>query len=74
MGWVDFKLKEYQSSLGLLEYAYELEKHPEIAAHLGEVLWVLGREDDAKSIWSDAVMKHPSNDVLLETLKRHGVD
>ena len=74
MGWVDFKLKDYQSSLGLLEHAYELEKHPEIAAHLGEVLWVLGREDDAKSIWSDAVMKHPSNDVLLETLKRHGVD
>ncbi len=55
MGWVDFKLKDYQSSLGLLEHAYELEKHPEIAAHLGEVLWVLGREDDAQSLGSDAV-------------------
>ena len=74
MGWVEFKLEDYETSLALLERAYQLERHPEIAAHLGEVLWVLGREVDAKSIWSEALSVHPGNEVLLDTLGRHGVD
>ena len=74
MGWIEFKLKDYDKSITLLQRAYDLERHPEIAAHLGEALWARGREVEAKSVWTSALDQFPDNDVLLETLERHGMD
>lgn len=74
MGWIEFKLKDYDKSITLLQRAYELERHPEIAAHLGEALWAQGREVEAKSVWTSAFDQFPDNDVLLETLERYGLD
>ena len=74
MGWIEFKLKNYDKSIALLQRAYELERHPEIAAHLGEALWAVGLEVDAKSVWTSALDQFPDNDVLLYTVKRYGVD
>lgn len=74
MGWIEFKLKDYDKSISLLQRAYELERHPEIAAHLGEALWAQGREVEAKSVWTGALDQFPDNDVLLETVERYGVD
>ena len=51
-----------------------MERHPEIAAHLGEALWAVGYEIEAKSVWTGAFDQFPDNDVLLETIKRHGAD
>jgi tetratricopeptide (TPR) repeat protein len=47
-----------------LQKAYVIKKDAEIAAHLGEVLWMLGRQDDAQRIWAEAVMRHPTNGEL----------
>jgi hypothetical protein len=43
---------------------------PEIAAHLGEVLWVQGTKEEAKEIWQSALKEHPGNEALLNTMKK----
>ena len=43
---------------------------PEIAAHLGEVLWAQGQRDEAGKLWQASLQTHPGNEVLLETLRR----
>jgi hypothetical protein len=43
---------------------------PEIAAHLGEVLWVQGMKDEAKEIWQTALKNHPGNEALIGVMKK----
>jgi tetratricopeptide (TPR) repeat protein len=70
LGWVLFRMGENQEALGHLRRAYEMRPDGEIAAHLGEVLWVLGRRDEAQKLWSEALRSQPKNEVLLDTIKR----
>jgi Flp pilus assembly protein TadD len=70
MGWVQFRLGRLQEAEALLRRAYELRSDPEIATHLGEVLWVKGQQEDAKKVWRDANSKDPKNDTLKNTLAR----
>ena len=42
LGWVHYRLGNLEESIKHLRRANELSKDPEIAAHLGEVLWVSG--------------------------------
>lgn len=53
-GWVLFRKGKVQDALAPLKKAYGLFADPEIAAHLGEVLWVMGRKAEARQIWLDA--------------------
>jgi tetratricopeptide (TPR) repeat protein len=73
MGWVQFRLGKFDEAERLLRRAYELRPDPEIAAHLGEVLWVKGKREDAKKFWRDANSKDPKNDTLKNTLARFQV-
>jgi Flp pilus assembly protein TadD len=71
MGWVLYRLGDPQGALKYLERAYQVgAKDPEIAAHLGEVLWSLGRRKEAQAVWSDAASRAPGNDVLVKTIER----
>lgn len=70
MGWVQFRLGKLKEAEALLRRAYELRPDPEIAAHLGEVLWVKGQKEDAKTLWREANSKDPKNDTLKNTLAR----
>jgi tetratricopeptide (TPR) repeat protein len=70
MGWVLFRLGDLPEALSYLERSYDKREDPEIAAHLGEVLWTLGRQDDARRLLREAQEKFPSNAVLSETLRR----
>jgi Flp pilus assembly protein TadD len=70
MGWVQFRLGRIKEAESLLRRAYELRPDPEIAVHLGEVLWVKGQQEDAKKLWRDANTKDPKNDTLKSTLGR----
>ncbi len=70
MGWVLYRQGKLDEALQTLERAYSLKADPEIAAHLGEVLWQLGRRDEARRILRDAAKKHPENEVLAGTLKK----
>lgn len=73
MGWVQFRLGKLQEAEDLLRRAYEMRADVEIAAHLGEVLWVKGRKEDAQRLWRDAQKKDPQNDTLKSTLARLNV-
>jgi tetratricopeptide (TPR) repeat protein len=70
MGWVLFRQGELAEALAYLERSYGKHEDPEIAAHLGEVLWTMGRQDDARRFLSDAQKKFPSSAVLSETVRR----
>ena len=59
-----------REQLQILEAAYQKRPDPEIAAHLGEVLWVLGEHDHARRIWRDGLRLDAENDTLVKTLKR----
>ena len=70
MGWVLFRQGDLSSSLAYLERAFVKRNDPEISAHIGEVLWALGRRDDAQRILREAQQKHPDNEALSEAAKK----
>lgn len=70
LGWLEFKLGRHDEALRLLEQAWRARPDAEIAAHLGEVLWVKGQTDRARDIWRQGLKQERGNDTLQETLKR----
>lgn len=70
LGWVEFRLGNRDEALRLLRQAYASRPDPEIAAHLGEVLWAFGQQDEAKKVWIEGKARDAGNDVLRETLSR----
>lgn len=70
MGWVQFRLGEYEAAETYLRKALSIRNDAEIAAHLGEVLWVVGVRDEARALWDDALKADPGNRTLLDTLER----
>ena len=74
MGWVLYRKGRYDEALEYLTRAYNEFPDPEVAAHLGEVLWVSGNTEAATSVWQGALVRDPQHKVLRETLERLGVD
>jgi tetratricopeptide (TPR) repeat protein len=70
MGWVHFRIGDNQAALNYLRDAYARSQDPEIAAHLGEVLWVNGEQQQAREIFEEALRAHPDNEVLKRTVDR----
>jgi len=73
LGWVEFKLNHLQESLAILKKAYELRADSDIAAHLGEVLFVLDQKEAAQRVFKEGLQNSPLNTTLNETVKRLGV-
>ena len=70
MGWVMYRLGDLPRAYELLKRAYTLMPDAEIGAHLGEVLWKLGRAVEAERVWSEATARAPDNETLRNTIKR----
>jgi Flp pilus assembly protein TadD len=70
MGWLEYREKNYDTSVKLLQRAYKIRPDVEIAAHLGEALWIGGDQENAKTILREAFQKDPANTVLKEVLER----
>ncbi|HEX2011155.1 MAG TPA: tetratricopeptide repeat protein [Roseateles sp.] len=70
LGWVEFRLGNHQEALRLLRQAYQSRPDAEIAAHLGEVLWVAGQQDEARKVWGEGAKRDPKNEALRETRQR----
>lgn len=70
LGWVEYRMGNKVTALAILERAYEIKNDAEIGAHLGELYWVLGRKDEALKVWREAKKLAPTNEILLETIKR----
>lgn len=71
-GWVLYRQGRTEEGLAYLQRAYSIRPDAEIAAHLGEVLWVLGRHADARKVWDEALKKSPENETLTKTVQRLG--
>jgi tetratricopeptide (TPR) repeat protein len=70
MGWAHFRLGNLSESEKFLRRALAERPDPEIAAHLGEVLWAKGERDDAQEVWQSQLKETPDNPVLLDTVRR----
>ncbi|TCO76252.1 tetratricopeptide repeat protein [Chromatocurvus halotolerans] len=74
MGWVLYRQGEYDAAIDYLTRAYAGFPDPEVAAHLGEVMWMNDDPEGARNIWRGALLQDPEHPVLRETLQRLGVD
>lgn len=70
LGWVLYRQGRLEASLAVLQKAFGLRPDPEIAAHLGEVLWHLDRKDEALRLWQSSAKANPDNDALNDTIKK----
>jgi tetratricopeptide (TPR) repeat protein len=69
-GWINYRLGNYEEAIRLLRNALSRFDDSEIAAHLGEVLWVSGNQEEAKTVWQKALKKMPDDAMLQETMER----
>jgi tetratricopeptide (TPR) repeat protein len=70
LAWVEFRMGNKPEALRILQDAYKDRPDPEIAAHLGEVLWSMGQRDQAQNVWREGLLLNGDNETLQETLKR----
>ena len=70
IGWAYYRLGQYDEALKYLRSAFEKIKDAEIAAHLGEVLWVAGEREAAQDVWNSALQQAPNDDLLLNVMQK----
>ena len=70
LGWVNFRMGKNALALEQLQQAYNTKSEADIAAHLGEVLWVMNQPNQAEEIWRQGQKLDANNPTLKETLKR----
>ncbi len=74
LGWAQFKLGRYEEALTNLRRAYAVFPDAEVASHVGEVLWMMGREQEAIEIWRGALENQPDSDLIKEVVQRLQAD
>lgn len=70
LGWVNYRLGNYDEAIQLLRKALSRFDDSEIAAHLGEVLWVSGQQDEARQVWQKGLKKSPGDPLLQKVMQR----
>jgi tetratricopeptide (TPR) repeat protein len=70
LGWVHYRLGNLGEALKHLQAAYGARTDPEIAAHLGEVLWKVGQRDEAQKIWRTALHENPDHETLIAVMQK----
>ncbi len=71
VGWITFLAGDLPAARSWLSLAWQRLEDPEIAAHLGEVLFLMGDTGEARRIWQAALINHPDNRALRDTLARY---
>ena len=70
MGGILYRLGRLDEAVDFLQKALNLRNAPEVAAHLGEVHWVMGNKQAAKIVWETALKNTPADDRLLKVIER----
>lgn len=70
LAWVQYKLGMYEEALANLRRAFAVFPDHEVASHLGEVLWVMGRREEATRVWQDALQQRPDSPIIKEAMER----
>jgi tetratricopeptide (TPR) repeat protein len=71
MGWALVQMGRLEDGKTWLATAWKRSEDPEVAAHLGETLWRMGREDDARGLWDEALADNPDSPPLKRAIERH---
>jgi tetratricopeptide (TPR) repeat protein len=74
MGWVLYRLKDFDGAIEYLRKAYKASPQAEVAAHLGEVLWESGDQENARLVFLQSYAKDNNNPVLNKAIERYGID
>ena len=70
MGWVLYRQGDLAQATSYLRRALQLNQDDEIAAHLGEVLWVSGKHADARAVWREGLEHAPDSDKIRSAIER----
>lgn len=70
MGWLHYRMKDYVQAISYLQRALAIRADPEIAAHLGEVLWVKGERAEAEQVWAGALKNNPEHETLMGVINK----
>ena len=70
MGWAYYRLGDLERAEHYLRRAQNLLLEGEITAHLVEVLWQMGRREEAERLYRDAIKKSPDNEFLKRVARR----
>jgi len=70
LGWAMYRIGEYEEAIRLLEKAFADFPDHEVAAHLGEVYWITGKQQQAQQLWKDALKERPDSDILRDVIDR----
>ncbi len=70
MGWVLYRQGDLAQATSYLRRALQLNQDDEIAAHLGEVLWVSGKYADARAVWREGLEHAPDSDKIRSAIER----
>ncbi|MGD8587609.1 MAG: tetratricopeptide repeat protein [Chromatiales bacterium] len=74
MGWVEYRMGDLEAALKYLQRAATISPDPEIAAHLGEILWQMNKKQEALRVWRQAEELDPDNRYIVPVMQRLGVD
>jgi tetratricopeptide (TPR) repeat protein len=72
MGWALVQAGRFDEGKSWLDKAWTGSEDPEVAAHLGEALWRMGRPAEAKKLWDDALAANPDSRPLKRAIERRG--
>ena len=71
MGWAQVRLGNLEEGRTWLARAFENSRDPEVAAHLGETLWLQGQTSEARRVWDEALADNPESAPLKRAIERH---
>ncbi len=71
MGWVQYRMGNFDKGLEYLKRAFAQRPDAEIAAHIGEVLWALGRRNEAEKTWREALQANPASEELQAVMRKY---
>lgn len=70
MGWVLYRMGRQEEAIFRLKKSFALDPNDEVAAHLGEVLWSIGKHSEAEAIWQQGLRLKPGSEIITTTRKR----
>lgn len=74
LGWLHYRQGKYADAIRELRQAYTKYQEPAVAAHLGEVLWVTGAQEEARQVWQEGMKQAPGDTLIPATIKRLKAD
>jgi tetratricopeptide (TPR) repeat protein len=74
MGWVLYRLKDFDRAIEFLQKAYKISPEAEVAAHLGEVLWESGQPEKARLVFLQSYAEESDNPILNKVIQRYGIE